>query len=124
MKNAGREESRNPQQSRAVDSHRTPSLAVMAAVDFVPPTGKQCHVYISHAGETRQDLVHFLREAIASTSPALHVFLEEHPLPPSRGMRPTALAALQDAFVGESRVVVAGSGEKPQCTVLHETLWV
>jgi hypothetical protein len=68
--------------------------------EYRPPTGRQCRVFISHAGEEKRGFVAFLLEEFNRRYPALEVFVDEYSLKMGGSAMPAIEAALGDAFVG------------------------
>jgi hypothetical protein len=74
-------------------------------LDFGPlkaPTGQLCRVFISHAGEQKLQVVDFLLQEFQRSYPTVEVFVDEFSLKVGDAALKEIVAALGDAFVGES----------------------
>jgi hypothetical protein len=83
------------------------STAITEGYPYQPPTGQQCWVFISHAGEQKKLLVDIVREKLKIEYPALKVeeggvFVDEHWLKGGDAAFKKMYESLRDAFVGES----------------------
>jgi hypothetical protein len=69
---------------------------------YQPPTGQQCRVFISHAGEQKA-MVDFLHEKLEKECPALkgRVFLDERSLQGGDAAMEKMYHSLRDALVGK-----------------------
>jgi hypothetical protein len=76
------------------------SRSIAQGTLFKPPTGKLCHVFISHAGEQKAGFVDVLWQEFGRKYPVLKVFVDELSLQKGEGAMPAINRALGDAFVG------------------------
>jgi hypothetical protein len=74
--------------------------SIVQVCGYKVPTGKQCHVFISHAGEEKRGFVDFLLADFNKRYPALTVFVDDYSLKVGGDAMSAMSAALQDAFVG------------------------
>jgi hypothetical protein len=80
-----------------------PRGGITEAYPYKDPTGQQCSVFISHAGEQKQLLAAFLKEGLEARYPGLRgrVFLDDMSLPRGGNAMEGIYHSLRDAFVGE-----------------------
>jgi hypothetical protein len=74
---------------------------MLALGNLKEPTGKQCHVFISHAGEQKHDFVDFVKKGFEDHYANVKAFVDEYDLQPGDAAMEEMHKHLGDAFVGE-----------------------
>jgi hypothetical protein len=83
-----------------MSSHRAPSSCDSAASDPRP----QYHVFLSHAGQQKRNVVDHVRDRFIRDHPQLNVFVDEHTLEPGDRAMDCIWGACERACVGEAPI--------------------